>query len=289
MSGSNSHPAVTYGRTDRVTRIHAPRLHHTFNIQYEALEEIGKGGFGTVYKAFDMKSQTFMALKIICVERNRLPYEHWQQKWAAARQYMKREIEVLAGLNHEHVVKYISHVEIDTEASVEILTELMDGSLEDLLWEGKIDQVMITDALTQTLKALDYLSSKSFVHRDVKAANILFKRLPAGRYLFKLADFGLCNRVYNARTQCGTDFFTAPEIFNGGRQTCRADVWSLFVTVLWLHDAEQLRSSPPHTQAEVYGRVRAAAGSEAFRNLERMAVEDPGARASPREMLQQIQ
>ena len=111
---------------------------------------------------------------------------------------------------------------------------LKEGTLESLIESGDSDPTSVADLLfPQMLEALDCLAYNSIIHRDVKPENILYVSQPGGRYRFQLGDFGLCNRVVDAKTLAGSHTYMAPEIFRTGGQTSMLDVWSLFVTMLW--------------------------------------------------------
>ena len=70
-----------------------------------------------------------------------------------------------------------------------IIVELMDGgALTDIILEnmGKIKEELCAYIIKQVLKGLNFLHSKSIIHRDIKSDNILFNKEGA----IKLADFG---------------------------------------------------------------------------------------------------
>jgi len=117
---------------------------------------------------------------------------------------------------------------------------LKEGSAEDLMKKGLFtrSEPAVRSLFEQMLRALDYLACKGIIHRDVKPANILYTRLPEGRFLFQLADFGICNILGNSRSSVGSRPFIAPEILSqqGTEQTPKADVWSLFVTLAYARD-----------------------------------------------------
>lgn len=123
---------------------------------------------------------------------------------------------------------------------------LKDGSVESLVLEQSDYKAVEELALAiffQMLQALDHLAFHNFVHRDVKPANILYRKIEE-TYTFQLGDFGLTKRVDLAATQVGTELFGAPEVFlaRGSAQTPAVDCWSLFVTMLWVLDVQSFRS-----------------------------------------------
>lgn len=111
---------------------------------------------------------------------------------------------------------------------------LKDGTLESLVENhGSISEDLAATAFHHMLKAIDYLAANDLIHRDLKPANILYKS-HQGQYLFQLGDLGFCNHASLSKTLAGTPFYTAPEIYQGGKQTHKVDVWSLYVTMLWV-------------------------------------------------------
>lgn len=139
---------------------------------------------------------------------------------------------------------------------------LKEGNLKSLIESGRCPPV--ADAVfQQMLQALDCLAWKGIVHRDVKPENILYISQPDGKYQFQLGDFGLCNRVIDAATLAGSPLFMAPEMFQEGGQTHKVDVWSLFVTMLWILNAGEFRqrSDQFKTGAEVQRAVLFAASN----------------------------
>jgi serine/threonine protein kinase len=125
---------------------------------------------------------------------------------------------------------------METSGHTLIFMPLRTGSLSKIapLSLTRQDQnAIVMDYLAPQMRsALDYLSSHGLCHRDVKPDNILYG-VVGNRYIYQLADFGLANCQQRTRTICGTWAFTATETFgNYGRVTPKADVWSLFVTIL---------------------------------------------------------
>lgn len=128
------------------------------------------------------------------------------------------------------------------------------------------------------------------VHRDVKPENILYTYSPSGEPVFKLGDFGLCNQIDVAQSAAGTPIYMAPEISSGAQgQTPKADVWSLFVVLVWMYDFKGFR------RAAYAGRLagpallrlvgEAAAPGQHLAQLGEMARPDPEKRASAAQMM----
>lgn len=155
----------------------------------------------------------------------------------------------------------------------------MEGSLRGLATRA----VPPMDILRQMLQALDYVHHEGYVHGDVKPDNILFRTLPMeNTYHFELADFGLCSRT-SCDARWGTRQYKSPEAALVGKQTSKADIWSLLVTILWCKDFENFRQREADLQtADVIDIVsRFKENSE----LAEMAIIDPDQRASAAQML----
>lgn len=104
------------------------------------------------------------------------------------------------------------------------------GNLEDLHSESPIAVEETIDLFFQALNALRYLHPRGVAHRDLKPENILVEsRSPLS---IKLADFGLANDRPDLKTVCGTQRYTAPEVYLGIKYTASVDLWSLGVIIL---------------------------------------------------------
>ncbi|KAM3496789.1 hypothetical protein MY10362_009840 [Beauveria mimosiformis] len=190
---------------------------------------IGRGGFGTVYRAFDAKAKTVVAVKVQKFHRSTL-----------------REIKIHEGLLHDNVVKLLGYTIDEPNSLMRIVMSLQDGNLENLVQMRDrplhiADQLLGLRVYHDVLKGLDYLNSKGLIHRDVKPANVLYT-FRDNHLSFCLGDFGLSNWQHGARTFCGTPQFAAPEIFKREEQTSAVDMWSLFMTIAWTIDLCGYRS-----------------------------------------------
>ncbi|XP_061781367.1 proto-oncogene tyrosine-protein kinase Src isoform X1 [Nerophis lumbriciformis] len=139
-----------------------------------------------------------------------------------------QEAQVMKKLRHEKLVQLYAVV---SEEPIYIVTEYMGkGSLLDLL-KGDMGKMLrlpqLVDMASQIAAGMEYVERMNYVHRDLRAANIL-----VGENLeCKVADFGLARLIedneYTARQ--GAKFpikWTAPEAAHFGRFTIKSDVWS---------------------------------------------------------------
>lgn len=161
----------------------------------------------------------------------------------------------------------------------------MDDNLGSLI---KSSTHVTADVLFyQMLQALDYLAFKGVIHRDVKPENIFCNAIPNGGYYFRLGDFGLSNRIADARTFAGTGIYMAPEFFSGGEQTNKSDIYSLYVTMIWVLNISDFRllvkDFNNHRDAQLA--VSATTKDRKVRRIQKMAALHPTERPSAAEML----
>ena len=188
---------------------------------------------------------------------------------------------------------YIDSRGWEGDLTLEIYTPIRDGNLADLVHKKNLSGFNSTanTVLSQMLAALDFLASVGIVHRDVKPENILFSRISSGRYKFQLANFGLANSfVYKvAHTDCGTDRFKSPEIFNHCIQNHKTDVWSLYVAIVWMMDVNGFRNANFANEKSLYKIfLHAADTHKALERLRPMAIYDPEYRASATMVLKNL-
>jgi serine/threonine protein kinase len=136
------------------------------------------------------------------------------------------------------------------------------------------------------LPALGFLSAYGIIHRDLKPDNILYMSGQGG-YHFQLGGFGLSNRQALAETHAGSPVYMGPEVHYGGKQSPKADFWSLFVTILWTLDAGGFRQlgGTFSTYDQIKKTVLSLANMSELSRAREMARVDPSVRASAAQML----
>jgi len=186
---------------------------------YRIEEQIGRGGMGLVYRAYDLRLRRTVALKLVTPEL--ALDERFRERFA-------RETELAISLEHPNVVPI--HDAGDVAGRLYLAMRLVAGTdLRKLLRaEGALEPSRALAICRQVANALDAAHGKGLVHRDVKPSNIL---LDEAEHVY-LADFGLTRRLEEkARAgegrSVGTPAYLAPEQIEGGPVDGRADVYSL--------------------------------------------------------------
>ena len=153
---------------------------------YHIENEIGSGGFGTVFKA--VKGNNQYAIKL-----NRI-WELLPDDREDIRKRIKLEFEISNGIHSEHIVHSFSYDEIN-ENPVLVMDYCPDGNLRKRIGE-QFTSEKLTKIVLQILGGLNILHSYDVIHRDIKPENILFKGDSA-----LLTDFGISANLKNRVTQ----------------------------------------------------------------------------------------
>jgi hypothetical protein len=200
--------------------------------QYHILDEIGKGGFGEVYKALHTYMNRVVALK---VSRSDLLEDR------KVRALFRREVLAATQLSHPNVVMAYDANEVD--GLLYWTMEYVEGCDLDTLvrQRGPLAVPLALEMLRQAALALQHAHEKGMVHRDIKPGNLLVPREALERgagVLVKVVDFGLA-RVQTtmsgatfvsqgAGTFCGTPDYVSPEQARSPHDVdIRSDLYSL--------------------------------------------------------------
>lgn len=187
--------------------------------KYELHEVIGKGGFGTVYRATDTALDRVVALKVLHPQLTVEP-EFIER--------FRREARLMAKAEHPNIVSIYDVGEAQGRYFI-AMRHLAGGSLADRLKKGPLSIEEAQRILQEVCAGLQELHRQGYVHRDLKPANILFDA--AGRAV--VTDFGLARAMQlssssSSGTTGGTPYYRAPELWNGRPPANPAtDVYSL--------------------------------------------------------------
>ena len=220
---------------------------------FEKEREIGKGGFGLVWKVIHKKTQKVYCIKVIqkqgIMDQKLVPQ-------------MNREIEIMYILNNPHCLRLKNHFEDDTNFYL-VMPLASKGQLYRVLKKfRKFDERTAAQILRETISALQYLHSFNppIIHRDIKPENLLLNE--GGRVL--LADYGWSNFNMEGdvrKTFCGTPEYIAPEMLLKKGHDTRVDIWSIGILMF-----ELLAGYSPFV---------AKTNQELYQNIKRLKIQWP--------------
>jgi len=194
--------------------------------RYKIYEQLGAGGNGAVFRAYDTQLKRWVAIKrlLSAAEAETNP----------AAEELRREADTLASLRNANIVT-IFDVSTDEEGLF-IVMELLEGpDLADTIQHGPMMQEDFKQLAEQTLEAMLAAHGLRILHRDLKPENIKVERLPGGRFQAKIIDFGLARSGLIARKQTedqagsvmGSIYYMAPEQLSREPTDVRTDLYAL--------------------------------------------------------------
>jgi WD40 repeat protein len=198
--------------------------------RYQIRSQLGRGGMGEVWRAFDLKLRVEVALKALREDLF---------KDEGRREFLRREVRAAREVVSPNVCRIFDLIEADGRELVSM--EYVDGGtlLGALQERGPLDLKEAQDIASQFLAGLEAIHQAGLVHRDVKPENIMITR--AGRVV--LMDFGLAKQEDSgAGTVSGTPAYMAPEQAAGLKVDARADVYSAGVVLAEMVSPEGVKS-----------------------------------------------
>ena len=190
--------------------------------RYQVIEQIGRGGMATVFKALDPSLKRDVAVKVLPSYMTEDPsfVERFSQEAQAA-----------AGLIHPNIIRVYDFGE-DKGFTYIVMEYLPGGTLRDRLDE-KMDLPEAIEFIRPLTDALDFAHGRGIIHRDIKLNNVL---LDAGGKPI-LADFGLARMLEGSgyltqgREVLGTADYMAPEQALGRPADQRSDLYSFGIMI----------------------------------------------------------
>ena len=186
---------------------------------------------GTVYKAIDRSKDATIAIKV-------LDKRYDIEKRGRKRDYLGREIQIAAQLNHPQIIKMHKEIVIQEDSQGNkrrcLLMEYIDGyDLKKHISERDLNIRQMVDLCIKLAEGLDFLHQHGIVHRDVKPANFLFSRDGAQ---VKIVDFGLSKNTSTWRGRFqketgGTRLYMSPEQLQKKKLDARSDIFSFGITM----------------------------------------------------------
>src|ERR1700722_15861543 len=147
---------------------------------YEIQGNLGGGGMGFVYRAWDARLHREVAIKLL----------HSEYTMPGMRERFLREARAASALNHPNICTIFDLGEQNGEPY--LVMELLEGeTLKERIGRGAVPAEEIGAYSQEVADALAAAHAKGIVHRDIKPANIFLVDLPNGRKQAKVLDFGL--------------------------------------------------------------------------------------------------
>jgi serine/threonine-protein kinase len=210
------------------------RVGGLFRGRYEAIELLGEGGMGRVYRGRQHATGRPVAIKVMHEQIAAQP---------RFRQRFEREIRLMTAFSHPHAVALLD-ASLDDPRRPWLVMEYVRGvSLEELLAHGMaLPAERVGRLLGQLCWVLSAAHAAAILHRDISCANILVVEAGTPAEQLKVLDFGLArlgSGPYIALEKLtggnsigpGTPDYLPPEQIRGDEVDHRADLYSVGVVL----------------------------------------------------------
>ncbi len=204
-----------------------------FEGKYKILRELGRGGFGMVYLAFQEGMDRHVALKVL--------KSSVTAQAPSAKDRFLREVKIISKLKHPNTVTIHDFGETYDGGCYMVLEYVEGETLKQVLKrEGPQDMLRAADITRQVARSLAEAHRHGVVHRDLKPANIMITSLDADRDFVKVLDFGVA-RLLDSKTDdltsiglpegerelIGTPRYMSPEQVRGESLNGASDIYGL--------------------------------------------------------------
>lgn len=201
--------------------------------QYRIETKIGSGGMATVFKAYQLSLDRYVAIKV-------LPPSFASQNPVFAERF-QREAKAIARLNHPNILP-VYDFGIDHDYTYIVMRYVEGAQTLGQIIPYALRTEWIVYLISQVANALTYAHHRGVIHRDVKPSNILLD----GEWVL-LSDFGLAkveqtvSHLTDDGKSIGTPAYMSPEQARGEEVDHRSDIYSLGVILY-----EMLTHQIPH-------------------------------------------
>nr|CEL69049.1 TPA: Calcium-dependent protein kinase 3 [Neospora caninum Liverpool] len=176
---------------------------------------LGKGSYGSVVKAKDLKTGIMRAIKVVYKPR----IDNVTR--------LKREILIMKRLDHPNIIKLLEVYE--DMKNLYLVMELCTGGelFERIIKSGHFSERYAASLMKQVFSAASYCHSQNVIHRDLKPENLLYADSSPLSAL-KVIDWGFaarCGKSHKFSSVVGTPYYVAPEVLFG-KYGSECDMWS---------------------------------------------------------------
>jgi tetratricopeptide (TPR) repeat protein/TolB-like protein len=219
-------------------------------LHYRIIGELGAGGMGVVYRAYDTKLKRTVALKVLPAA---------QRPDATQRERFLREATAVSSIDHPNIGTVHAVEEIPGGEMFIVMTCYEGINLRQRIKQDRLAPFEALRIASEIARGLGAAHAAGIVHRDLKPSNVILTTQGG----VKIIDFGLAKVAANSDlteegTRMGTIAYMSPEQAMGQTADHRADLWALGVLLY-----EMLTGRTPfagqNAQATLYGIVSAPA------------------------------
>jgi len=193
--------------------------------RYKILQEIGKGGMGTVYKAEDRLLNRVVALKLLkpTLNLNKRAFERFISEARTAAKLSHPNIVIVYDVGKFNDKFFIAMEYIEGKTLLEYMREKSGFTIRQILFIA-----------SKLFSALQYAHKNGVIHRDIKPQNIMLTK----ERKIKVMDFGLAVLASEIEKEkgriTGTPFYMSPEQCRGLKVDARSDIYSAGATLYHL-------------------------------------------------------
>nr|BBH92745.1 hypothetical protein KTA_09440 [Thermogemmatispora argillosa] len=235
------HPGPPAANNRRITGALSPG--ELLSGRYRIVALVGKGGFGAVYQALDLR---FSARRQVAIKEMGDALLSPSEKARALADF-RQEAELLVQLQHPNLPNVSDFFEEAGKAY--LVMEFIEGkTLAKVLEEhgGPLDEATVMGWGLELCAVLHYLHTRpqAIIFRDMKPANVMLT--PAGQ--LKLIDFGIArifkSQVTRDTTLLGSQGYAPLEQYGRGQSDARSDLYALGATLYELLTGELPLDAP---------------------------------------------
>lgn len=188
--------------------------------RFEIIRDLGEGGMGVVYEAFDRKLNRRVAIK---------------SAKPGFQPRLSPEIKGALAVSHPNICRVNEiHTSHTAQGDVDFLTmELLEGETlsSHLRMRGKLPEAEAFEIARQICEGLAEAHRRGIIHRDLKTGNVILCRGENNQLRAVITDFGLAGEGTQAGDLGGTPRYIAPELWKGEKASKASDIYALGVVL----------------------------------------------------------